>query len=740
MKKAVAGTEVLLTVGILIAVGVTLVELKGVFYGQEVLTQEEVVVEFSRDLDNTVDRAMSTTGDVAFVYYPRIKNYRVTISSVQEKKEAKPITEDVKKELAREIYKELKSPIACVQNDVCSNKEKFGESSYSSELTNLNLEEAVKNAISKMTDVEITSYSIDNIQKNEIKSMVDFCTVELVTINQYDFTINFVTSLGEEFALSSLDISSSMFDIKYSFLSTNQLKAGEVFRISDADLELKSVGRIYALKTENISGPINYANGKVFVKNLDDHEKKCRSGIYCGGGDCGAITFGHFEYIYKPAEQLALEFHPTASEGDFIIFCDDGSFAKKHMNFLLPESQEETPKIEPPSKKFVSLVTIYDKVSKKSTGFSKPEEIVKNVFEDSDKIWIIKKQNKIYILGKCAENGGACFNSLGCCSGFCWGEKNKFECKEKCAENDLPASDSDSCCSKFLNESTGLCSNPPVCPERSACNGATDEGMWKDINNTDCCPGDNPICSSKYCCPEDKPKYCRETKDGSAPRCMNVDEYKNNCKACPATPGPNEDSLCDLTPGNPVAGERNKNVIDVCKPEPPMLSTVNSLIFSDATLSAEVNGGRYDNAVRKIWKYVFVDLYRSGANYCFPACADKTASGFIDRSIPCGVCNHWAVVILSLIRTMGVSEDRVYNWDFCMPQGCHAVAAYKSDGGEWWVLDTTCCQALVPLSSWHSSCSGCACSSCVAAYFNDYGIYNWNDRSKFDSACSIQMC
>jgi len=528
MGKAIAGTEVLLTVGILIAVGVTLVELKGVFYGQEVLTQEEVVVQFSRDLENTVDRAISTTGDVAFVYYPRVKNYRVTISSTEEKKEVKPVTEEVKKEFAREIYKGLNSPIACVQNDVCSNKQKFGESSYSSELSELNLDEAVRNAISKMTDIEITSYSMSDVEKNEINIGVDFCTVESITITQYDFTIDFVTSLGEEFTLSSLDISSSMFDIKYAPLATNQLKTGEVFSISDADLELKSVGRIYALKIENISGPITYANGRMFVKNLDDHEKKCRSGIYCGA-DCGAITFGHFEYIFKPSEQLALDFHPTASEGDFIIFCDDGSFAKKHINFF-SESQEEKPKSELPAKKIVSVVTIYDKVSRKSAGFSKSEEIVKNVFEDAEKIWIIKRQNKVYILGKCAGNGSSCFNSLGCCSGSCWGGKNSFVCQENCAENDLPAGDSESCCSKFLDESTGLCSNPPICPEKSACNGAPEDGIWKDINNTDCCPGDRPLCSNKHCCPTDKPRYCKKTKDGQGePRCMSEDDYKTKC-------------------------------------------------------------------------------------------------------------------------------------------------------------------------------------------------------------------
>jgi len=418
MKKAVAGTEVLLTVGILIAVGVTLVELKGVFYGQEVLTQEEVVVEFSRDLDNTVDRAMSTTGDVAFVYYPRIKNYRVEINK--------------------------------------------------------------------------------------------------------------------------------------------------------------------------------------------------------------------------------------------------------------------------------NIVYVYDKVSKKTAGFSKSApEIVKNIFEDSDKIWIIKKQNKIYILGKCSVNGSACFNSLGCCSGFCWGEKNKFVCQKNCAENDFPASDSDSCCSKFLNETLGLCTNPPVCPERSACNGATDEGVWKDVNNTACCPGNNPVCSSKHCCPENKPRWCNKPKTGS-PRCVDDDEFRNEkCEEiCPSgisqcinhwhwdhydgTFHMNKDFYsCDMFEvcQEPVVKPIAEEIINCCKNKcaGSCHSMCNRAVSDSGLSSTETDDTRkkcyglyaiygLDGAAKWIQGYMD-ECLSSFTESCF----EKPASIMFTDSDRREICTGYSVALTTLLRSVGYEKNEVYS-------------------------------------------------------------------------------
>jgi hypothetical protein len=79
--KSFAGTEIILTVGILIAVGIALVQIQGIFTGQENISQSQVVVAFAQDLEQVVDKAAGATGDAAFVYYPTLKKYRVDVSS-----------------------------------------------------------------------------------------------------------------------------------------------------------------------------------------------------------------------------------------------------------------------------------------------------------------------------------------------------------------------------------------------------------------------------------------------------------------------------------------------------------------------------------------------------------------------------------------------------------------------------------------------------------------------------------
>lgn len=78
--KGVA-TEVILAVGVLIAVGVTLLQLRGIYVAQQQLAQEEVVSVFAKDLESVIDKAIATTGNAAFVYYPSIMQYRIDIKS-----------------------------------------------------------------------------------------------------------------------------------------------------------------------------------------------------------------------------------------------------------------------------------------------------------------------------------------------------------------------------------------------------------------------------------------------------------------------------------------------------------------------------------------------------------------------------------------------------------------------------------------------------------------------------------
>lgn len=79
--KSQSGTEIILIVGVMIAIGIALVQLRGIFYSQQILSQEEVVVTFSNNLEAVVDKAISATGDTTFSYIPQIKKYSVDINS-----------------------------------------------------------------------------------------------------------------------------------------------------------------------------------------------------------------------------------------------------------------------------------------------------------------------------------------------------------------------------------------------------------------------------------------------------------------------------------------------------------------------------------------------------------------------------------------------------------------------------------------------------------------------------------
>jgi hypothetical protein len=182
-----------------------------------------------------------------------------------------------------------------------------------------------------------------------------------------------------------------------------------------------------------------------------------------------------------------------------------------------------------------NTVFIHDKSLNKNASFSKATlEIVSNYFEDSKKITIVKKENKIFVMGRCLEEGESCHFSLACCSGFCWGKKDNYNCKSDCAPNGEYAPDPSACCSKYLNSSL-QCDNPPVCEQKSICPGSNDQGIWVDSRGNKCCPFDRPVCSFNHCCPEDRPKWCDNPKSGGA-RCMNSTEYESECASVPDSP------------------------------------------------------------------------------------------------------------------------------------------------------------------------------------------------------------
>ncbi|MCX6821172.1 MAG: hypothetical protein NTW30_00165 [Candidatus Aenigmarchaeota archaeon] len=80
MNKAFA-SEMILTIGVLIAAGILLLQLKSVFYGQTKVSQEEVASAFVNDIENIVDGSVAVTGNANFVYYPTIKSYALTVKN-----------------------------------------------------------------------------------------------------------------------------------------------------------------------------------------------------------------------------------------------------------------------------------------------------------------------------------------------------------------------------------------------------------------------------------------------------------------------------------------------------------------------------------------------------------------------------------------------------------------------------------------------------------------------------------
>jgi hypothetical protein len=78
MRKATT-SEMILTIGILVAVGIILLQLRGVFYAQQKLGQEEAIFTFAKTLEDRIDKAIAVTGNVHFTFHPKIKKYKLTI-------------------------------------------------------------------------------------------------------------------------------------------------------------------------------------------------------------------------------------------------------------------------------------------------------------------------------------------------------------------------------------------------------------------------------------------------------------------------------------------------------------------------------------------------------------------------------------------------------------------------------------------------------------------------------------
>lgn len=333
-------------------------------------------------------------------------------------------------------------------------------------------------------------------------------------------------------------------------------------------------------------------------------------------------------------------------------------------------------------------------------------------------------------------NDTKCFICDGTCNGWC---------SPSCNKNALPGdSGFDPDCYKQINSSY-FCSGDGVC----------DTSKGENCANSADCPGGGLTCGDYHaaCCPianNADISGCSSTinvsRGGSCScgtQCASglLCDDTNHC--CPQNmkwngtqcesvciAGPYDRFICNFYPVTYNHG------LDVCKPV--VQNAVQRWIYSNPTLTAELRSGKYDDVVRALFKQSF-SLYGNGARYdpAVQACtgSSTTVSGLISGTNYYGVCNHWAAVGTSLLRTAGVPPDRVYSLGMEVSGGGHAVTLYKSDNGELWILDYTCCMRLFKASDW-SSCGPCACASTIPPFCNmDNDFYSGACTSLINGIC-----
>lgn len=307
--------------------------------------------------------------------------------------------------------------------------------------------------------------------------------------------------------------------------------------------------------------------------------------------------------------------------------------------------------------------------------------------------------------------------------------------------NDKKCSTCDGNCDGWCSPKCEYVTDDPDC-ERNA-----DSTFWCigdqlcDNNRGENCGNSNDckqICQDEnfICCPSDKKSDyagCTERKDlkegdecGCDNQCGNLkcDETKHCCPANMKWNGTKCAEICRAGPYDRFAcafPDSYNFGLDVCKPV--VRDFANRWILSNPSFVNQLNAGQYDNIVREIWRQSY-SLNYNNRRYdpTVQACtgSSTTVSGLLDGSNYYGVCNHWAAVGTSLLRTLGIPKERVYNLGMMARGGGHAVTIYKSDNGDWWILDYTCCQRLFRAADW-SSCGYCACASTnMCMLDNDY--------------------
>jgi len=74
-------SEILLTVGLLLATTILLIEIKSLISLKQKSSENEIVYLFAKDLEIIIDKAKTLTGDVKFSYQPKIKKYSLEVQN-----------------------------------------------------------------------------------------------------------------------------------------------------------------------------------------------------------------------------------------------------------------------------------------------------------------------------------------------------------------------------------------------------------------------------------------------------------------------------------------------------------------------------------------------------------------------------------------------------------------------------------------------------------------------------------
>jgi len=379
-----------------------------------------------------------------------------------------------------------------------------------------------------------------------------------------------------------------------------------------------------------------------------------------------------------------------------------------------------------------NIISIFDKTSRDNVSFSKPApQIVDNYFEDCEKIFVIKKQDKVVITCRCYENGENCKSDLICCSEYC-------------------------------NETSKKCDMPPVCPESLKCPGASMGGgagdnVWKDINGVTCCPSNNigdssgPVCSNNHCCPIHKPKWCDRPKNGS-PRCMDDTEFINGeCEqVCPSsitqcfnkwhwnnydgTFHMNPESCnptcydCDFfeTCQSPVVQPIAKEIIECCNSKcAGNCHSYCNKALSDSGLSST------DTLETRKKCYGLYTLYGLGpaARWMQGYQVHWEEPASIMLSGQTWMCTGYSIAVTTLLRSVGYGKDEAYS--ICGPG--HAYNLVKFPGDTKYHLVDTVGNYPNPYNPTGVPPSGypyCSYGGCTPCIMNDEGGGSCPPRSE----------